>query len=243
MANTDIDASNRAADGVASPISGVVVGWRIKTGGGAFNARPRIVSNNTGVAVGDTVPVPSAAATYQFPARLPIQVGQVVGVDVSGLSPGSSAQITFSGLNAGTFNRWDIALGAGDMGTPTMTNSNIELLVNADVEPDADGDGYGDVTQDACPDVASRHLEPCHDPPPTTGGGRGVGGTGGSAGSSGAGGAPVFAAPSIVPPVVPTPRPLPKPKGSKRKSAKSKRCSGRAKRAHRCPKRQPARGR
>ena len=26
-----------------------------------------------------------------------------------------------------------------------------ELLYNADIEPDADGDGYGDISQDACP--------------------------------------------------------------------------------------------
>jgi uncharacterized repeat protein (TIGR01451 family) len=35
---------------------------------------------------------------------------------------------------------------------------NRELLVNADIEPDADGDGYGDETQDLCPDDASRHT-------------------------------------------------------------------------------------
>src|SRR5262249_50367546 len=33
-----------------------------------------------------------------------------------------------------------------------------EVLVNADIERDADGDGYGDETQDLCPADATRHT-------------------------------------------------------------------------------------
>jgi uncharacterized repeat protein (TIGR01451 family) len=36
------------------------------------------------------------------------------------------------------------------------------LLVSAVIEPDADHDGYGDETQDACPFEASLHVAPCH---------------------------------------------------------------------------------
>jgi uncharacterized repeat protein (TIGR01451 family) len=36
------------------------------------------------------------------------------------------------------------------------------LLVSGVIEPDADGDGYGDETQDACPFEASLHVAPCH---------------------------------------------------------------------------------
>ncbi|HSS56475.1 MAG TPA: hypothetical protein VLK59_00600 [Solirubrobacteraceae bacterium] len=36
------------------------------------------------------------------------------------------------------------------------------LLVSGVIEPDADGDGWGDETQDACPFEASLHVAPCH---------------------------------------------------------------------------------
>jgi hypothetical protein len=36
------------------------------------------------------------------------------------------------------------------------------LLVSGVIEPDADHDGYGDETQDACPAEAALHVAPCH---------------------------------------------------------------------------------
>jgi uncharacterized repeat protein (TIGR01451 family) len=36
------------------------------------------------------------------------------------------------------------------------------LLVSGTIEPDADNDGYGDESQDACPAEASLHVAPCH---------------------------------------------------------------------------------
>jgi hypothetical protein len=36
------------------------------------------------------------------------------------------------------------------------------LLVSGTIEPDADADGWGDETQDACPAEASLHVAPCH---------------------------------------------------------------------------------
>lgn len=36
------------------------------------------------------------------------------------------------------------------------------LLVSGVIEPDADNDGYGDETQDACPAEAALHVAPCH---------------------------------------------------------------------------------
>ena len=37
--------------------------------------------------------------------------------------------------------------------------ANRELLVNADIEHDDDGDGYGDETQDLCPGDETRHRD------------------------------------------------------------------------------------
>jgi hypothetical protein len=38
----------------------------------------------------------------------------------------------------------------------------LTLLVTGVIEPDADNDGYGDETQDACPAEASLHVAPCN---------------------------------------------------------------------------------
>jgi hypothetical protein len=47
-----------------------------------------------------------------------------------------------------------LAVGATKLPEPDSPPAS-EVLVNADVEPDADGDGFGDETQDGCPTDAS----------------------------------------------------------------------------------------
>jgi Ca2+-binding RTX toxin-like protein len=54
----------------------------------------------------------------------------------------------------------DTGLGSTFSQTPTATDPN-NLLVSAKVEPDADGDGFGDETQDACLGDAHDHVAPC----------------------------------------------------------------------------------
>jgi uncharacterized protein DUF11/hemolysin type calcium-binding protein len=45
---------------------------------------------------------------------------------------------------------------------PDAFNGSTLLVVTGVIEPDADHDGYGDETQDACPAEASLHLAPCN---------------------------------------------------------------------------------
>ena len=46
-------------------------------------------------------------------------------------------------------------------------NNNFEVLINGTLEPDADGDGYGDESQDNCTTVANdQSSNPCIGPPP-----------------------------------------------------------------------------
>src|SRR5205085_2071744 len=42
----------------------------------------------------------------------------------------------------------------GTSSSPGTSNPNRELLVNANIEPDADRDGFGDETQDRCPGIS-----------------------------------------------------------------------------------------
>jgi uncharacterized repeat protein (TIGR01451 family) len=48
------------------------------------------------------------------------------------------------------------------MGTMPEAVRGVTLLVSGVIEPDADADGYGDETQDACPLEASLQVAPCH---------------------------------------------------------------------------------
>jgi hypothetical protein len=250
LANTDLPAGNRAAGGVASPIDGVVVSWSFRSGGGTFDARPRVIRGHGVVAVGEAV---ASTTANPHPTRLSIKGGDVVGLDVLNLPTlPSSAQVTAT-TGGTSFEQWDAPPSQGDMGSPDMMNSTTEVLVSAVVEADVDGDGYGDETQDACPDVPDRHLEPCHDPPPPTNTGGGSdpssgGGTSssGTGGSSGAGtGTTLGGALPNGPPVVTAPPPLPTPKTTKKKRCKR----AKAKHGHhakkRCPKkkRRPSRRR
>jgi hypothetical protein len=53
-------------------------------------------------------------------------------------------------------------IGFHQLGAMPDAFNGSTLLVTGVIEPDADHDGYGDETQDACPAEASLHVAPCH---------------------------------------------------------------------------------
>jgi uncharacterized repeat protein (TIGR01451 family) len=53
-------------------------------------------------------------------------------------------------------------LGFRQSGSMPQAFNGSTLLVSGVIEPDADADGYGDETQDACPLEASLHVATCH---------------------------------------------------------------------------------
>ena len=149
---------------VASPIDGVLVRWRARVsipsqplsdtielrtlrpaGGGSYTAR------------GSDRGTPRAnGAVNTFAARLPVRRGDLIGLDL-GSGEGIGAVPRFSEL--ATFFP---ALAAGETRGPASAGaSGSELLYNADIEPDGDGDGYGDETQDQCPLLSEKKTSPC----------------------------------------------------------------------------------
>ncbi len=140
---------------VHSPIDGVIVRWRLRQG--ANTAGPgalRVIRPNnqsvtptmwTGIR-SEPVTLPGPAGTYLFNSRLPISVGDEIGVDV----PLGHSAMTYEDLVTGSVRVFDPPLADG--GTlPASGAGAAELGLNADVEPDADKDGFGDETQDLCP--------------------------------------------------------------------------------------------
>jgi hypothetical protein len=158
----------------ALPARGVVVRWRVlgvptfarefqlrvlaPNASGGYN-----VTRSSAAAILPKNISAEAGAIGSFATRLPVPSGGYVGIatDPTFTTPtlvGGTAGTTMSKLADG-------ADGTSYPGLPTTAASIIGY--DADIEPDADGDGYGDVSQDSCPTSASAHEGPC--PPPAGG--------------------------------------------------------------------------
>jgi Ca2+-binding RTX toxin-like protein len=146
----------------ASPISGVVVRWRVGDGVGQLTFRvvrpagDTYPGDDTHTGAGRSEPVtvttpPSAnvgdpPVVSTFPTRVPISAGDRIGVDLTEASAVGYHDRT--GAQAAIFIP---PLGDGERRASQFGLQDFEGLINADVEPDADRDGFGDETQDLCP--------------------------------------------------------------------------------------------
>lgn len=148
---------------VQSPINGVVVRWRVGNGSGTFTLRViRLAAGSyTGIARSApvTITVPQAApgqppTVTTFDTRIPIGAG-----DYSGLDSAAGASVGFRDAAGGRVQAFYPPLGDNETRAPDVSVDNAEGLVNADIEPDADRDGFGDETQDLCAkDAATQGL-------------------------------------------------------------------------------------
>lgn len=104
----------------------------------------------TVVAQSDVIAVTGGVRTYDV--RVPVLAGDLLGLNGTAgtlLCTSASAQDTVAKI-AG-----NVQPGTTATFTP---QPNLALPVVATVEPDVDADGYGDVTQDGCPQSASRQT-------------------------------------------------------------------------------------
>jgi hypothetical protein len=161
--------ANQAAGGLVA-VSGVVVRWRVKSAAQAPNVSValRVVRGGdtaTGLGRSDLEGMTSQPAPiFTFPTRLPVAAGDRLGVEMSVPAGATSAPIAATTTSAGSWDRWQPALGFGETRRRT-SDKPFELLLNADIEPDADADGWGDETQDNCPGSAGP-VNGCAPPPP-----------------------------------------------------------------------------
>ena len=145
-----------------APYSGVIVRWRVR-GEGSFAIFPVTYTGDDTAVWHPGSPygtAASAATATVFPARLPIRAGQAVGIvltEGSGLAWGASANAD-----------WDVWRPAPPFGAPTVAGTlrdgGFEAGFSVDIEPDADGDGFGEPTQDAC--GANPAVQGACPPPP-----------------------------------------------------------------------------
>src|SRR5262249_38293584 len=121
----------------------------------------------TSAGTGPTITVPADtggdAPILQGGARLPGTQGQHIAGDGS---PNPQA------LHLSDGNKWTYLYApplVDGQGGRDSTEVTEELLVQADIEPDADHDGFGDETQDQCPTQASTQG-PCDTTAPSVSG-------------------------------------------------------------------------
>jgi Ca2+-binding RTX toxin-like protein len=155
---------------VAAPSGGVIVRWRVRSSGGNLKlrvVRPGGSSTTTGAGTSDVGVAIGGLQT--FTTRMPIAAGDGIGVDVPAGGPGTEGSIGFHG-GAVEDTAWFYDPRIDDGGPargPLSGLGGTYILLNADVEPDADHDTYGDETQDACPTNAADHVNACPPPPVT----------------------------------------------------------------------------
>jgi hypothetical protein len=155
-----------ALGGAVAPSDGVVVRWRVRvvtTQDPGVTAALRVIRGDVGHGTGATESIPAAAGTYTFPTRLPIEAEDLIGIDTSG-----GLRYFAFGMDGDLREDWSPALPDGGSRPPDYTTTSSRVELNADVEPDVDGDGYGDETQDQCPGNPAVQAKPCDRTPPKT---------------------------------------------------------------------------
>lgn len=199
------------ANAYTIPAAGVITRWTLKHGpelGADIPVAALRILTPTGAAdtysarmPGGTSGLAGAGGTDTFtfsddvnrPKGVPVSAGDRIGVYVN---DAALATVAAGPGQAGA------VVGSHGSGTRTYQPTAGALLLQAVVEPDADGDGYGDESQDACPQVAGPAACPTPQPPstePPAGGQPATAGPGGPGGPGAPGGGdiPFFVAETI----------------------------------------------
>lgn len=157
FAATSVQIAGKAG-GLPIPIpeAGVITSWRINAAPFAEHEveylkvmRPAGPAN-TFATVGESQAAPvSHPGVNAFPARIAVQAGDRLGVFGT---PG-----TFFCVTGDPGDVMGVAEGNPPIATRAAftTNPGTQVALAATIEPDVDGDGYGDETQDGCPQAAS----------------------------------------------------------------------------------------
>jgi len=139
-----------------APVSGVITEVRYRTTTADQDVTLRLArldgqGQATGAGTGPTADLVGSGNPEPVPARLPVQAGDYLAGD------GTSASVyNCAPGNGGSFDVYNPILVNGDpFRAPEFGSNPCEILVQATIEPDNDGDGFGDESQDNCPGLAN----------------------------------------------------------------------------------------
>lgn len=152
----------------AAPFDGVVVRWRVSGSSGPLALRVMRAAGSSYVFISTSaLRTPASTDVESFATRQPIRAGDYVGVE----GENTTAQLGFAspGTAGDVAAAWASVVPDGFGTPPNLFANGDSFAYNADVEPDADHDGYGDETQDKCPsDASTQGVCPRPAPPADT---------------------------------------------------------------------------
>jgi len=139
-----------------APVDGVVTGWKVSSAV-SFSVIERLrvlrpTSNpDEFLTVGESAEETVSEGVNSFKTRIPVKTGDHFGVF------GTFIDVVFCVNTGNPGDEVAYFVGDADPGTiaPYTTTTQVRVPIVAVIEPDADGDGYGDETQDKCPQNAS----------------------------------------------------------------------------------------
>ncbi len=148
---------------IVAPSAGVLTSWKVSVIPVPFTFPQTLkvlrlnTASNTALVVGETAAT-IASGLNTINARIPVEPGDRLSIFGPGpietlicSTPGEKSTIGGFTGNGG---------GVGSSNTYIELPEEFRVPVAAVIEPDADGDGYGDETQDKCPQSASTQS-PC----------------------------------------------------------------------------------
>jgi hypothetical protein len=118
-----------------SPVNGTIIRWRVTTvGTGTYALRVLRPSGGEFIGAGTSAGNVTSSGPQTFTASIPIQAGDLIGVD----SPGSPNNVAAAAVNGSKAHTWIPTFPDGTMSGTGTDVPNFELALNADVQfPDA----------------------------------------------------------------------------------------------------------
>ena len=119
---------------VTSPVAGAVIRWRVLAAeGGPFKLRVLRPASGGFLGAGSSAPVvPGSLGAHTFTTRLPVQVGDLIGIDNTNTSDKLGTHELLPGAG---FVGWIPPLADGATLPPGESAPEIEVAFNADVQP------------------------------------------------------------------------------------------------------------
>ncbi|MEA2457093.1 MAG: hypothetical protein QOC95_65, partial [Thermoleophilaceae bacterium] len=119
--------------------------------------RPTATSGQYLVTGESSAETPAPGQLNTFNARIPVTGGDLLALY---MDTGDGCRTAAASGNTVRGGSSDPAVGSGFSGSSLFASSTL-IDVSATIEPDADGDGYGDETQDGCPGDPTVYATPC----------------------------------------------------------------------------------
>lgn len=154
------DPAEAAPGGNLSPTSGVITRWHVSVGAGtttSLTLTPRVVGFTTfftALRSGNPHSIPAGGGVFTFEEHLPIAKNDLFAMDSTANGPLGAGPVVVANIatNASFVTRSPAVPDGGTFSVGLVIGPlpETKLMISADIEPDADGDRFGDETQDLC---------------------------------------------------------------------------------------------